>query len=108
MRSSHPYTVPHCKKLRFTLPLFGIALLIAASCWAQDQHSTGWVVIPVAEYRTLHSRAYPSNPNRKVLWYKQHLRIDYDLRINGELATGHVSFAVDVLKNGWACDQGSA
>jgi hypothetical protein len=28
-------------------------------------------------------------------------RIDYDLRINGELATGHVNFAVDVLKNGW-------
>ena len=102
MRSSHPYTVRHCKKLRFTLPLFGIALLIAASCWAQDQHSTGWVVIPVAEYRTLHSRAYPMEPEPESPAVQATLtRIDYDLRINGELATGHVNLTVDVLKNGW-------
>ena len=102
MRSSHPYTVRRCKKLRFTLPLFGIALLIAASCWAQDQHSTGWVVIPVAEYRTLHSRAYPVEPEPESPAVQATLtRIDYDLRINGELATGHVNLTVDVLKNGW-------
>src|SRR5215469_15581598 len=102
MRSSHPYTVRHCKKLRFTLPLFGIALLIAASCWAQEQRSTGWVVIPVAEYRTLHSRAYPVEPEPESPAVQATLtRIDYDLRINSELATGHVNLTVDVLKNGW-------
>ena len=32
----------------------------AATCSAQEARSSGWVVIPVSEYRALHSRAYPS------------------------------------------------
>ena len=28
----------------------------------EDARSAGWVVIPVSEYRNLHSKAYPTEP----------------------------------------------
>jgi hypothetical protein len=90
----HEIVAPiHCSALQeiaFHFAFVWHFLLIAASCWAQDQHSTGWVVIPVAEYRTLRSRAYPVEPEPESPVVQATLtRIDYDLRINGELATGH-------------------
>lgn len=102
MRSSHRYTLRHCRKLRFELLSLSIVLLIATYSPAQEQHSNGWVVIPVAEYRTLHSKAYPVEPEPETSPVQATLtRIDYDMRITGELATGRVNLTVDVLKNGW-------
>lgn len=102
MRSSHRHTFRHCRKLRFDMLSLGIVLLIATYSIAQEQRSNGWVVIPVAEYHTLHSKAYPVEPEPEAPPVQATLtRIDYDMRINGELATGRVNLTIDVLKNGW-------
>lgn len=102
MRPSHKHTLRYCRKLRFDLLSLSVVLLIATSSIAQEQHSNGWVVIPVAEYRTLHSKAYPVEPEPETPPVQATLtRIDYDMRITGELATGRVNLTVDVLKNGW-------
>ena len=65
-------------------------------------HSPGWVVLPVDEYRTLHARAYPIERDPEPPPVEATLtRVDYDLRIDGELASGRASLTVDVLKDGW-------
>ncbi len=67
-----------------------------------DSAHPGWVVIPVDEYQKLRTRAFPAEhvpdppPVDATL-----SRVDYDLRIGGELATGRASLTVDVLKDGW-------
>src|SRR6266481_702857 len=67
-----------------------------------DSAHPGWVVIPVDEYQKLRTRAFPAEhvpdppPVDATL-----SRVDYDLRISGELATGRASLTVDVLKDGW-------
>src|SRR5277367_1062255 len=43
----------------FTFIAFVGATQAVAQSVAQESRSSGWVVIPVAEYRTLHSKAYP-------------------------------------------------
>src|SRR5260370_27036748 len=65
-------------------------------------HSPGWVVLPVEEYRTLHARAYPIERDPEPPPVDATLtRVDYELRIDGELASGCASLTVDVLKDGW-------
>src|SRR3989449_5722157 len=65
-------------------------------------HSPGWVVLPVDEYRTLHARAYPTEREPEPPPVEATLtRVDYDLRINGDLASGRAGLTVDVLKDGW-------
>jgi len=77
------------------------ALMIATSAWAEDA-SPGWVVIPVTEYRALHSRAYPGDIAPEVPPVQATLtRIDYEMHVNGDLARGHVNLTIDVLKDGW-------
>lgn len=62
----------------------------------------GWVVISVSDYRALHAKAYPPDREPEPLPVEATLtRVDYDLRIDGELATGRASLTVDVLKDGW-------
>jgi hypothetical protein len=57
---------------------------------------------PVEEYRTLHARAYPIERDPEPPPVDATLtRVDYDLRIDGELASGRASLTVDVLKDGW-------
>src|SRR4029077_5739054 len=64
--------------------------------------SPGWVVLPGDEYRTLHARAYPIERNPEPPQVEATLtRVDYDLRIDGELASGRATLTVDVLKDGW-------
>ena len=59
-------------------------------------------MIPVAEYRTLHSKAYPAEPEPEIPPVQATLtRIDYDLHVIGDLAKGCVDLTVDVLKSGW-------
>jgi hypothetical protein len=64
--------------------------------------STGWVVIPVEEYRALRAKAYPPDPEPgppPVEWALT--RIDCDLRVDGDSASGEARLTVDVLKDGW-------
>jgi hypothetical protein len=95
-------------KNRPGLPLFCAFLLAllfisAASSMGQTAaHSPGWVVLPVDEYRTLHARAYPIERDPEPPPVEATLtRVDYDLRIDGELASGRATLTVDVLKDGW-------
>ncbi len=82
--------------------LFPFLLFIVATCSAQEARSSGWVVIPVSEYRALHSRAYPVDQEPEASPVQATLtRVDYDLQIRGEVARGRVSLTVDVLKDGW-------
>ena len=95
-------------KKRPGLPLFCACLLAllfisAASSMGQTAaHSPGWVVLPVDEYRNLHARAYPIERDPEPPPVEATLtRVDYDLRIDGELASGRMTLTVDVLKDGW-------
>lgn len=71
---------------------------------AQDStHSPGWIVIPAAEYATLRARAYPvaGDPEAPTPVEATLTRVDYNLRIDGELASGRANLTVDVVKDGW-------
>src|SRR5690348_6357801 len=90
---------------------FSLALLsvFAADSTAQNaEHSPGWVVLAVEEYRALHERAYPIERGPEPPPIEATLtRVDYDLRIDGEsagageLASGRATLTIDVLKDGW-------
>lgn len=97
---------------RFALRRVFTCLVVASLCWgaaAQAQemvpdalHAAGWVVIPVEEYRVLRAKAYPVEHDPEQPPVEATLtRVDYDLRIPGDLATGRASLTVDVLKDGW-------
>ncbi len=90
-------------RLRLVGSLLVLLFLSAASCLAQTAaHSPGWVALPVEEYRNLHVRAYPTEREPEPPPVETTLtRVDYDLRIDGELASGRASLTVDVLKDGW-------
>ncbi|HLJ27490.1 MAG TPA: hypothetical protein VKY85_12330 [Candidatus Angelobacter sp.] len=65
-------------------------------------HSPGWVVIPVDEYQNLRARAFPAEREPDLPPVEATLtRVDYDLRIHGDLAAGRASLTIDVLKDGW-------
>lgn len=62
----------------------------------------GWVVISVDDYQTLRAHAFPADrPPEPPPVDATLTRVDYDLRIAGDLATGRASLTVDVLKDGW-------
>ena len=72
-------------------------LMFASSCIAQ-----GWVVIPIKEYDALRGKAYPAERQAEPELKQATLtRIDYDLRIEGVVASGRANLTVDVLKDGW-------
>jgi len=69
---------------------------------AEPVHASGWVVIPVEEYRVLRAKAYPVEHDPEPPPMDATLtRVDYDLHIAGDLAAGRASLTVDVLKDGW-------
>src|SRR5271155_1760057 len=78
-------------------------LLCAAKSSAQTaSRAPGWVVITIGDYRTLHAKAYPPDREPEGPPVEATLtRVDYDLRIDGDLAAGRASLTVDVLKDGW-------
>jgi hypothetical protein len=72
--------------------------------FAQESSSrgSGWVVIPVDEYRVLRAKAYPTEHDPEPPPLDATLtRVDYELRVTGDLAAGRASLTVDVLKDGW-------
>src|SRR5712692_3316870 len=87
----------------FCAYLLALVILSAPNVLGQTAaHSPGWVVLPVEEYRTLHAKAYPIERDPEPPPVEATLtRVDYDLRIDTELASGRASLTVDVLKDGW-------
>lgn len=62
----------------------------------------GWVVLPVSEYAALKRAAAPADPEPAAPPVEATLsRIDYDLKVDGDLATGEARLTVDVIKDGW-------
>src|SRR5277367_2530431 len=78
--------------------------LVATNSSAQNTSSRapGWVVLALSDYRSLHARAYPPDREPEAPPVDATLtRVDYDLRIDGDLAAGRATLTVDVLKDGW-------
>ena len=68
----------------------------------ESAHSPGWVVISVPDYRALRVRAFPAEREPEPPPVDAALsRVDYDLRADTDVASGHATLTVDVLKNGW-------
>src|SRR5579863_4510020 len=108
--TSNPAAVPSLRRfdLRLILPcLLAAWCLVAIGSRAQEKstepvHASGWVVIPVEEYRVLRAKAYPVEHDPEPPPMDATLsRVDYDLHVAGGLAAGRASLTVDVLKDGW-------
>ncbi|MEW6206732.1 MAG: hypothetical protein AB1631_00090 [Acidobacteriota bacterium] len=102
------------KKIRATISLSALRLptklgcvtafliLSAALCPAQNP-TEGWVVLPVDDYRALRRAAFPTEPDPEPPPLDATLtRLDYDLRVEGEIARGEARLTIDVIKEGWA------
>jgi hypothetical protein len=91
--------------LRLLLFLSLLAFMFTFTALAQESANApapGWVVIPVDEYQQLRTRAYPADhPPEPPPVEVTLTRVDYDLHINGDLATGRATLTVDVIKDGW-------
>ena len=83
--------------------LVAVLFLVGSGAFAQETaHAPGWVVLPLEEYRMLHARAYPTERGPEPPPVDATLtRVDYDLRIENEVAVGKAVLTVDVLKDGW-------
>src|SRR5215469_1815667 len=110
MKTSLPAAVSASRwsSLRRFVPCLVAALFLTAlAARAQEKtveptHASGWVVIPVEEYRVLRAKAYPAEQNPEPPPVDATLtRVDYDLNVLGDLATGRAHLTVDVLKDGW-------
>ena len=78
-------------------------IFVAAAGLAQTPNPTdGWVVLPVSEYAALRHAAFPRDAEPVVPPVEATLsRIDYDLKVDGDLASGEARLTVDVIKDGW-------
>ena len=91
-------------RLPASLVLILVATLGVASIAAQTATpaTDGWVVLPVSEYVALKRAAAPPEPEPAEPPVEATLsRIDYALKIDGDLAAGEAQLTVDVIKNGW-------
>jgi hypothetical protein len=90
-----------------TIPFLASALLAGSSATPAQQDSSrppgpGWVVIGLDEYKTLRAKAYPPEREPEPPPVEATLsRVDYDLHVNGEFASGRANLTIDVLKDGW-------
>ncbi len=88
-----------------TCLLIMAVLVLPAVAGAQvtAKSSSGWVVLPIDEYDRLHEKAYPTEPEAPSPPVEATLtRVDYDLRVVGDISSGRASLTIDVLKDGWA------
>ncbi|HEY6129750.1 MAG TPA: hypothetical protein VIW23_16375 [Candidatus Acidoferrum sp.] len=88
-----------------TIATLTLLLFLAPICLAQESPRTpnpGWVVIGLDEYKMLRAKAYPPEREPEPPPVEATLsRVDYDLHVNGEFASGHANLTIDVLKDGW-------
>src|SRR5215207_7060004 len=86
-------------------PVLILVLILGAdpsSAQTGATSSDGWVVLPVGEYTALKRAASPAEPEPVAPPVEATLsRIDYDLKVDRDLATGEARLTVDVIKNGW-------
>src|SRR5271170_2189801 len=103
--SNASISLPHENRSfwRFFACVLAAVLFCASKSAAQTAtHAPGWVVITIGDYKTLHAKAYPPEREPEAPPVDATLtRVDYDLRIDGDLAAGRASLTVDVLKDGW-------
>lgn len=87
----------------YLLSLFLVLAFNVAPTSAQTSNpSPGWVVLSVNEYTALKKAASTTEPEPPPPPVEATLsRIDYNLKIDGDLATGEARLTVDVIKNGW-------
>ena len=86
----------------FACALAALLFCVATASAQTALHAPGWVVITIGDYRSLHAKAYPPDREPEAPPVDATLtRVDYDLRIDGDLAAGRASLTVDVLKDGW-------
>jgi hypothetical protein len=94
-----------CRFVRILCPALWVCLLGSYGQGVLAQlppHSGGWVVIGVEEYQALRTKAFPEQTAPQPPPIDATLsRVEYDLRVNGELATGEATLTIDVLKEGW-------
>ena len=87
-------------RLRFALASILLIVFCVASSSAQT--ADGWVVLQVSDYTALKHAASPADPQPAAPPVDATLsRIDYALKVDGDLATGEARLTVDVIKNGW-------
>lgn len=80
----------------------GVSLVSPPLRAQSDTHDSGWVVLTISEYRALYAAAHPAEGEPLAPPVDATLtRVDYDLRIDGDLASGHANLTVDVLTDGW-------
>ena len=92
----------HASRLSLALLLLVSVGLISTSAQTAATSADGWVVLPVSEYTALKRAALPPEPEPVAPPVEATLsRIDYDLKVDGDLATGEARLTVDVIKNGW-------
>jgi hypothetical protein len=82
--------------------LVAVSLLAVAGLAQDAPHTAGWVVIPVQEYVALRGKAMPPPVEPAGAPVDATLsRVDYELRVDRGVASGHANLTVDVLKDGW-------
>jgi len=84
--------------------LTALVIFSAVASAAQNPVTTeGWVVLPVDDYRALRQAAFPSERDPEPPPVEATLtRVDYDLKVDGDLAKGEARLTIDVIKDGWA------
>ena len=89
-------------RLPASLALILLACVAYVSAQTAPASPDGWVVLPVNEYVALKRAAAPAEPEPLTPPVEATLtRIDYVLKVDGDLATGEAQLTVDVIKNGW-------
>ena len=95
-------------RLQIQIVLLIAAFLLSAFSFSrglsaqEPAHSPGWVVLSIPDYRALRVKAFPAEREPEPPPVDATLsRVDYDLRIDSDLASGRATLTVDVLKNGW-------
>ena len=99
-------SLPGLIRRAFCLSLF--VVFAAAVCLAQVPgpsgvtSANGWVVLPINEYQALRQAAFPAEAEPVQPPVEATLtRIDYDLKVEGDLASGEARLTIDVIKDGW-------
>jgi hypothetical protein len=92
---------------RISLRTLGIATALTfATTFAFGQaaapNAEGWVVLPVSEYAALRHAAFPADVEAAPPAVEATLsRLDYELKVDGDLASGEARLTVDVIREGW-------
>jgi hypothetical protein len=79
-----------------------IILCVVVGSAQNPTTAEGWVVLPVDDYRALRQAAFPVERDPEPPPVEATLsRIDYELKVEGDLASGVARLTIDVIKDGW-------